>query len=104
MELTKLRKSILKFVMLLMLMIMSANLVEVYATMGAPDLNQISIEVDKVKTDIIDIVNAVIAIVMFIAMIGVIYMLATKSERSKEALIGWFAALVFWGLAYLVLA
>ena len=97
MKTTNLKKSVVKFVMLLILIIIFANIIE-----AQPDLSKVKTEVVKVKGDVIDIVNAIVAVLMVVCMIGVIYMLASKSERAKEALIGWFAALVFWGVAYLV--
>ena len=80
MKTTNLKKSVVKFVMLLILIIIFANIIE-----AQPDLSKVKTEVVKVKGDVIDIVNAIVAVLMVVCMIGVIYMLASKSERAKEA-------------------
>lgn len=96
------QKSFAILVMLLMLQIMSSNITEAQV-MGGVDLTKVETEVIKAKTQIADILNPVIGIVMFLLMIGVIYLVGTAHQKAKEAAIGWFIALVFWGLGYLLL-
>lgn len=63
------------------------------------NINEISGEVKSASTAIGDMAKYIIGAVLFIALIGVIYMVASSHPKSKEAVIGWIAAIIIYIIA-----
>lgn len=73
--------------------------IESHAQVKINDISQVTGEVQKASTAMADMAKYIIGAVLFIALIGVIYMVASSHPKSKEAVIGWIAAIVVYIIA-----
>lgn len=68
------------------------------------------INLDKIESEsqrgiklVYKIAQWVIAVALIVGLISVVYMVVTNNPRSKEAVIGFIAALILVGIAYVVI-
>jgi len=67
---------------------------------GAQIMGAIETEAQTVANSTKTIVNYILGAVCAIGLIGVIWTQLTDNPKKKEAIIGFFVALIIWGIAF----